>query len=113
METKQNLTDTQLAQKAINIGNFNGKKLQELINVLGKPSKIDPCRTEFGGPGKLVFFEDKYFLLAIVVDDNDICIGINKEVAKNVPNSANIITSISFIASIFMILFGLYVLFIR
>lgn len=103
--------NSELASQAVIFGSFKNKTKKEIISALGIPTHTTACKTETGEEGTLTTWEDNEYLISLVFDNDLICLGVNKEVIKNEVSKTDVMSVISLLASIFMVIFGLYVLF--
>ena len=68
---------TMLNQKFVNLGTLKGKTLQEITDVAGSPSAI----SVMGDGTKLYQWQATSYHIALIFDENDICLGVSSEIS--------------------------------
>lgn len=75
---------TMLQQDFIAMGTLAGKTLDEIKEKVGAPNAIQSCTVaETGKSGSLCTWSKLPYSITLLFDENNICIGVNKEIIEN------------------------------
>ena len=70
-----------LQQDFIAMGNLAGKILDEIKAKVGEPNAINACTVAATGkPGSLCTWSNSPYSITLLFDENNICLGVNKEI---------------------------------
>lgn len=70
-----------LQQDFIAMGNLAGKTLDEIKAKVGEPNAINACTVAATGkPGSLCTWSNSPYSITLLFDENNICLGVNKEI---------------------------------
>lgn len=66
-----------LSQKFVSLGDLRGKTLDEIVSVVGEPNST----TALGNGQSLVQWQATGYLIALLFDENNICLGISSNIS--------------------------------
>ena len=70
-----------LQQDFISMGNLAGKTLDEIKAKVGEPNAINACTVaDTGKPGSLCTWTSSPYSITLLFDENNTCLGVNKEI---------------------------------
>lgn len=66
-----------LSNKFVSLGDLRGKTLDEIVSVVGEPNST----TALGNGQVLVQWQATGYLIALLFDENNICLGISSNIS--------------------------------
>lgn len=73
-----------LQQDFIAMGNLQGKTLDAIKEKVGAPNAIQSCTiADTGRSGSLCTWSKSPYSITLLFDENNVCLGVNKEIIEN------------------------------